>query len=1496
MQNKTYVPLHSHYDDGSLLDGLGSISEYVEKAKEYGMPGLCKTDHGRIGLFLDFYKKCKENGINPIIGCEFYISHGKYDDKTPENKDRWHLTCFAKNNEGLKNIFHLSYEMNKNGFYYKPRIDDELLFKYKEGIICLSGCASSEICSHLRTDEGYEYNYDKALEVAKRFKKEFGDDYYIELQDHVLRSTGRQWEVQDKLNKDLTKIATQLGIKRVLAADNHYCNSDDEETHEVLLCIGTGKRLSDTDRMSLSEFDLSLKSPEVLYERWKDDEEVLTNTLEVNNKVHLDFNLEQQIPPIFKCPDGMSEPQYLKYLTYRGAVKRYVRKNEIPETISECADLLEERVVARLEKELAVINKLELNSYILIVQEYINWAKNNGIRVGPGRGCFVPGQLVGNKRIENIKVGSKVRTFNGQMQTVTNKFVYDVDEEMIRLCLSNGKTLELTKDHKVMTKNDYFVEAQNLKIGDILLGNKSKHDKIKTYCSDCKKELIISVGKMIENLNEEKTCHNKGECLCLRCFNKRYREKVGIKTIQERMTTRLKDEDVRKKISSGVLNQMNENGLREKIKLGLKNKREFDKESYNVWRENIGKGSRRKWKDLEYREKCEKTRDRNYKCGRFYSERQNKEIYFDSSYEEMFLQKLELDANVEFFDRCKDIIEYEFDGIHSYKPDFEVLYKNGDKKVFEVKGFWTEKVEAKKNAAIEFYKDKKTYYQILYLEDIQKYNDYIHNDIIIEKIETFNYKGKVYDLEVEDNHNYNVNGVCVHNSSMGSLVCYCTNITALDPIDDDSLMFERFINADRISMADIDSDFEAAKRPQVIQHLRDLYGEENVAAIGVFGTMRSKNAFRDVARVLDYPFADSLKVTKLIPDAEHTGRPKLNEYIMSDEELKHYLNDENASCEAPEFRELYHSDPQVKRITDIAVKLEGRYRTHGIHACATVVAPTPIWNFFPVETSNDIIATTVPMHDVEEGGPSGGLWKIDVLGLSTLDLIEDTLRIIKSTGKQVPDIDNIPLDDYETLKLYREGRSKNTFTFSSPGMRHALMGLKVDKFSDLTLVNALYRPGAMDYIDNIIRRKFGQEEIKYMLNDTEHILKDTYGYVAYQEQGIRIALQIGFSGGEADNMRKALAKKNKGFLDMIYPTFKEKAMACGNTEKQVEEYWESLIGFSRYSFNYAHALAYAFLGYQTGYLKAHYPAEYMAAYLNHVSGDKDKLGAAIVDAKSEGIEVSTPNVLYSDTGFAVDNKGKIVYALSAIKKVGKASDVIIENRKHNIKPKTLGEFLNQFTSSELTRGKFEALAKGGAFDCFADNEEEIFNSRAELLYNFDKVMDYYKPPKQKKNKKQVELFDMDKPDSVKPVLDRPARNYKVQTLFEECEYIGHFISDSPLDYIDCEESENWWTEDECLKSKENKTMFTIPIIIMTVKKRYTKTGKKFAKCECLTNHGQIEITMWSDQLEKCEDYLGEKIPAILYAIPDMYNEAYKQMKYVCKDIEIADYKEAKKDL
>lgn len=1447
------------------------------------------TNHGRIALVDDFYQACKENDINPIIGCEFYVSHGKYDDKTPENKERWHITVLAKNNQGVKNLYHLSYLMNKNGFYYKPRIDDDLLFKYKEGLIVLSGCAGSEINSHLRRDEGYEYNFDKAVEVAKKFKEQFGEDYYIELQDHPMRSTGKQWPIQDSLNKDLTKIAKMLNIKRVLTADCHYANSDDHEAHEVLLCIGTGKYLSDKDRMSLDEFDLSLKSPEVLYERWKDDVEVLENTLEINDKVHIEFNLEEQAMPEFNVPDGMSMIQYLKLLTYRGAVKRFLKEDN-DFSISECYNKLTPLnenfhgqnftgidILERIEMELGVVNKIGVPGYFLIVQEYINWAKNNGIRVGCGRGCFTPNQLVGRKRIKNVEIGSKVRTFNGQMQKVTNKFEYDVDEDMIRLYLNNGKTLELTKDHKVMTKNNYFVEAQNLKVGDILLGNKSKHEKIEICCSDCKKSYKTSVGHMIELLNNEKTCHNKGEYLCISCFNRRYQEKVGVDVVQQRMTKRLKDEDVRKKISDGVLKQMNENSLREKISQGWKNKKKFDKESYDIWRENIGKGSRKNWQNIKFRRKIEEKRNKCYKSGTFYSERQMKNIHFDSSYEEMFLQKLELDANVKSFDRCRDIIKYDFDGQHSYNPDFEVVYKNGDVKIFEIKGFWTEKVEAKKNAAIEYYKDKKKFYQILYLEDIQKFNELIHNDIVIEKIETFHYTGKVYDLQVEDNHNYNVNGICVHNSSLASLMCYCLRITEVNPLGISGFMFERFLNPDRISLPDVDTDFEARYRDKVIQHFKDIYGEDHVVGIGVQSTMRSKNAVRDVARVLEYPFDKSLELTKLLPDAEHTGAPKLKEYIASDEELQKLYDNPEQKCETPEFRERYNTEPEVKRIVDIAIKLEGKQRNHGIHACGTVISPEPIWNYFPTEISNDVMATTVPMHSVELGGVNekGGLLKIDVLGLSTLDLISDTLSLIKKTKGIDVDIDNVDLEDEETLRAYREGRCKDTFTFSSQGMQETLKGLKVDKFSDLVLVNAMYRPGAMDYIKDAIDVKNGVKKPYYWFN-REKLLEETYGIIAYQEQGMEIAKFMGFTGGETDNMRKALAKKNKGFLDAIFPTFKEKAIKKGFSEQEVDKYWDSLIGFSRYSFNKAHAYAYAVLGYQTGYLKTHYPSEYYAAYFNHVSGDKEKLGKAIKNAKEIGIKVLPPDAEKSGVNFTVDDNGNILYGFSAIKGVGKSSEIILDRRKEK-EINSIKDFFTMFENNELNVRKMEMLAKAGVLDNIC-KKDPLIKSRSRLLFNFEEIYEKYKTKKNVKRKQQS-LFEL---ENDKPRILEPLPKYKIQTLQYEKEVLGTYVSKHPLDYASEIEDENW--EDVCNSQQdlENKTKKTVKCLgtIESCRVITTKKGQKMCFMTLLGKNISFDVTVFPSTFEKYKDILKNGNSLFMTNYVDDYNEIDRRYKYI----------------
>lgn len=1070
------------------------------------------TNHGRIALVDDFYQACKENDINPIIGCEFYVSHGKYDDKTPENKDRWHITVIAKNNQGVKNLYHLSYLMNKNGFYYKPRIDNDLLFKYKEGLIVLSGCAGSEINSHLRRDEGYEYNFDKAVEVAKKFKEQFGEDYYIELQDHPMRSTGKQWPIQDSLNKDLTKIAKMLNIKRVLTADCHYANSDDHEAHEVLLCIGTGKYLSDKDRMTLDEFDLSLKSPEVLYERWKDDVEVLENTLEINDKVHIEFNLEEQAMPEFNVPDGMSMIQYLKLLTYRGAVKRFLKEdNEF--SISECYDKLIQLnenfhgqnftgidILERIEMELGVVNKIGVPGYFLIVQEYINWAKNNGIRVGCGRG-----------------------------------------------------------------------------------------------------------------------------------------------------------------------------------------------------------------------------------------------------------------------------------------------------------------------------------------------------------------------------------------SSLASLMCYCLRITEVNPLGISGFMFERFLNPDRISLPDVDTDFEARYRDKVIQHFKDIYGEDHVVGIGVQSTMRSKNAVRDVARVLEYPFDKSLELTKLLPDAEHTGAPKLKEYIASDEELQKLYDNPEQKCETPEFRERYNTEPEVKRIVDIAIKLEGKQRNHGIHACGTVISPEPIWNYFPTEISNDVMATTVPMHSVELGGVNekGGLLKIDVLGLSTLDLISDTLSLIKKTKGIDVDIDNVDLEDEETLRAYREGRCKDTFTFSSPGMQETLKGLKVDKFSDLVLVNAMYRPGAMDYIKDAIDVKNGVKKPYYWFN-REKLLEETYGIIAYQEQGMEIAKFMGFTGGETDNMRKALAKKNKGFLDAIFPTFKEKAIKKGFSEQEVDKYWDSLIGFSRYSFNKAHAYAYAVLGYQTGYLKTHYPSEYYAAYFNHVSGDKEKLGKAIKNAKEIGINVLPPDAEKSDVNFTVDDNGNILYGFSAIKGVGKSSEIILERRKEK-EINSVKDFFTMFENNELNVRKMEMLAKAGVLDNIC-KKDPLIKSRSRLLFNFEEIYEKYKTKKNVKRKQQA-LFEIENDE---PRILEPLPKYKIQTLQYEKEVLGTYVSKHPLDYASEIEDENW--EDVCNSQKdlENKTKKTVKCLgtIESCRIITTKKGQKMCFMTLLGKNISFDVTVFPSTFEKYKDILKNGNSLFMTNYVDDYNENDRRYKYI----------------
>ena len=718
---------------------------------------------------------------------------------------------------------------------------------------------------------------------------------------------------------------------------------------------------------------------------------------------------------------------------------------------------------------------------------------------------------------------------------------------------------------------------------------------------------------------------------------------------------------------------------------------------------------------------------------------------------------------------------------------------------------------------------------------------------------------------------------CGRGSSLASLMCYCLRITEVNPLGISGFMFERFLNPDRISLPDVDTDFEARYRDKVIQHFRDIYGEDHVVGIGVQSTMRSKNAVRDVARVLEYPFDKSLELTKLLPDAEHTGAPKLKEYIASDEELQKLYNNPEQKCETPEFRERYNTEPEVKRIVDIAIKLEGKQRNHGIHACGTVISPEPIWNYFPTEISNDVMATTVPMHSVELGGVNekGGLLKIDVLGLSTLDLISDTLSLIKKTKGIDVDIDNVDLEDEETLRAYREGRCKDTFTFSSPGMQETLKGLKVDKFSDLVLVNAMYRPGAMDYIKDAIDVKNGVKKPYYWFN-REKLLEETYGIIAYQEQGMEIAKFMGFTGGETDNMRKALAKKNKGFLDAIFPTFKEKAIKKGFSEQEVDKYWDSLIGFSRYSFNKAHAYAYAVLGYQTGYLKTHYPSEYYAAYFNHVSGDKEKLGKAIKNAKEIGINVLPPDAEKSDVNFTVDDNGNILYGFSAIKGVGKSSEIILERRKEK-EINSVKDFFTMFENNELNVRKMEMLAKAGVLDNIC-KKDPLIKSRSRLLFNFEEIYEKYKTKKNVKRKQQA-LFEIENDE---PRILEPLPKYKIQTLQYEKEVLGTYVSKHPLDYASEIEDENW--EDVCNSQKdlENKTKKTVKCLgtIESCRVITTKKGQKMCFMTLLGKNISFNVTVFPSTFEKYKDILKNGNSLFMTNYVDDYNENDRRYKYI----------------
>ncbi len=602
-------------------------------------------------------------------------------------------------------------------------------------------------------------------------------------------------------------------------------------------------------------------------------------------------------------------------------------------------------------------------------------------------------------------------------------------------------------------------------------------------------------------------------------------------------------------------------------------------------------------------------------------------------------------------------------------------------------------------------------------------------------------------------------------SAAGSLVAYAIGITQIDPLNY-NLLFERFLNPDRISMPDIDIDFDDRNREKVINYVVQKYGKEYVAHIITFGTMAARSAIRDVGRVLGFKQSEIEEIAKLIPDA---GQGKT-------------LSVAQALHTVPKLKQLYETNERIKEWISIAIKLEGSIRQTGVHAAGIIISPTPLLDTIPIASHKDM---NLPITQWEYAdAEAAGLLKMDILGLANLTIISDTLEFIKKRlGEEaVPDIDNVPLDDPETFKLYQEGRTIGTFQFESEGMRRYLKQLKPTVFEDLIAMNALYRPGPMDYIPSYIRRKHGQEEITYKHPDMEPILKDTYGIMVYQEQLMMVAQKLaGFTPGEADTLRKAVGKKKADLIAKLKEKFIEGCVNNNITKELAEEIFADIEKFGQYGFNKSHAAAYSFLAFQTAYLKAHYPAEYMAALLSNAIKKPDSMLLYLNEARAMGIKILPPDINQSDVGFTVTKEGHIRFGLGAIKNIGsEIVNKIIREREKNGPFKSIFDLGRRVPG--LNKKVLESLVWSGAFDSFG-HPREVYTMQ--LPRKPETAIEY--AAKLASKKKNIPtgptLFSLDQLASTDsdPKLPEYKPTNKRDRLVREHEMLGFFISAHPLD-------------------------------------------------------------------------------------------------------------------
>ncbi len=747
-------------------------------------------------------------------------------------------------------------------------------------------------------------------------------------------------------------------------------------------------------------------------------------------------------------------------------------------------------------------------------------------------------------------------------------------------------------------------------------------------------------------------------------------------------------------------------------------------------------------------------------------------------------------------------------------------------------------------------------------------------------------------------------------SAAGSVVAYCIGITNIDPIKYD-LLFERFLNPDRKSMPDIDTDFDDEGRQKVIDYVVKKYGRNQVAQIVTYGTMAAKMSIKDVARVMDLPLSQSNFLAKMVPDKPGIKLGRVfNAPLEGHQSLaeKEKLQPDQLEL-VKKLREIYKEDSQEGAVLREAVKLEGSVRNTGIHAAGIIIAPDDLTDLIPVATSkdSDLLVTQYEGSVIE----SAGVIKMDFLGLKNLSILKHALKLIKDNHGIDIDLDGLPLDDPKTYELYQNGETNSTFQFESKGMQQHLRALKPDKFGDLIAMNALYRPGPIKYIPNYINRKHGRETIAYDLPEMEEFLSETYGITVYQEQVMLLSQKLaGFTKGEADFLRKAMGKKLHAVLDKMKSKFIEGCAKNGHDAKVCEKIWTDWEAFASYAFNKSHSTCYAFVAYQTAYLKAHYPAEYMAAVMTNNLNNIDKLTFHMEESKRMGLSVLGPDVNESGHNFTVNAKGEIRFGLAGLKGVGEnAVDNIVAERAENGPFTSVFDFMQRVNLRSVNKKSMECLAMSGAFDCFEQlhRAQYFFHPEGELQTGIERLVRFGNQSQASKQQMVGSLFgDTELPEISLPAIPDCDPWTLMIRLEKEREVAGIYLSGHPLDSYKFElkyyrfstiRTVNDHIEEMEAKAKNGdyvkERSFRIAVYVTEAMERISKKGNKYGKLLVQDYSGAKELMLFGDDFLRFSKYLTTGLLLSLQGMVQPRQYRPEEMEFRIQKIQLLDEVKAK---